>query len=73
MALFILQNMFRHARLLSPAVKSPKKRYLGELMIFLLYLHFNSLLVLHLPLATREKCSLNWNNLKKRITVTVLL
>lgn len=35
-------------------------------MIFFLYLQFNSLFVLHLPLATREKCSLNWNNLKKR-------
>lgn len=61
------------SRLLSPAVKSPKNCISEKLMIFFLYLHFNSLLVLHLPLATREKYSLNWNNLKKRLPLTVLL
>lgn len=60
------------SRLLSPTVKSPKKRYLGEIGDFF-FLHFNSLLVLHLPLATREKCTLNWNNLRKRIPLIVLL
>lgn len=54
-------------------LKVQRKGISEKLMIFFLYLHFNSLFVLYLPLATREKCSLNWNNLKQRITVTVLL
>ena len=72
MAFFIFQNMFRQG-FFRLQLKVQRKGISEKLMFFFTYLHFNSLLVLHLLLATTEKCSLNWNNLKKRITVTVLL